>query len=81
MNSRQPKGDRTTTSTRLHNVAITKNARTYHARAKHGERGMFEFDSLADAGMVRVVSHGEENVYFEFADDNGTTQAGFVKCL
>jgi len=69
------------TQTRSRIVSAYKNGRTYNAFAAHGERGLFEFDSLADAGMIRIECHGSENVYFEWQSDAGTIEAGYCKCL
>lgn len=69
------------TSTRYYSVMATKSGRKMHASATPGTRGLFEFDSLADAGMVRVLSHGAENVYFEWISDEGFTESGYCKCL
>lgn len=69
------------TSTRSRVVTATKNGKAHHALVTPGERGLFNFDSLADAGMIRILSHGEENVYFEWTSDEGFTEAGYTKCL
>lgn len=75
-------GDKMNSQRRTFVTSCTKNGRKLNALIAHpGERGLFNFDSLADAGMVCVVAHGAENVYFEFKSDEGTVEAGFCKCL
>jgi hypothetical protein len=41
----------------------------------------FEFESLADAGWIRVTHCGDENCYFDFKDDGGEEHTGYCKCF
>ena len=69
------------TQTKRRIATATKNGKQYTAMVAHGERGLFEFDSLLDAGMIRVVACGQENIYFEWTCDEGYCQAGYCKSL
>ena len=70
------------TCTRQRIATASKNNKAYYATTTAGETSpLFQFDSLSQAGIIRIVGHGSENVYFEWTDDNGFKQNGFCKCL
>lgn len=70
------------TATRRYIHTTTVNGKTFRAvTATTGERPLYEFDHPYSAGWVRILSCGQENVYFEFRDDSGLVCAGFAKCL
>ena len=59
---------------------------TIHTVSKNGKPvrstgDVYAFDSLTDAGAVRVTGCGQENVYFEWTCDLGHTRNGYCKCL
>lgn len=58
-----------------------KDGKTFNAIVSDQFDPLFCFDSLLDAGMVRVTECGEENVYFEWKADEGTFHQGYCKCL
>ena len=63
-------------------VTTTKGGRKYNATAGSGNLPtLFRFESLADAGWIRITDVGEENVYFDWTDDDGAEHLGFCKCL
>ncbi len=63
-------------------VRAFKNGKAIHASTTAGQTApLFEFHSLADTGLVRIIRCGQENVYFEWTDDEGFKQNGFCKCL
>lgn len=43
--------------------------------------GMFQFETMTDAGWVKIESCGSENLYFKFKDDQGNEHDGYCKCL
>lgn len=48
----------------------------------HGLSGRYQLElSQLEATWIKVTSVGNENLYFEFADDSGTIQNGYCKCL
>ncbi len=40
-----------------------------------------EFESIAQAGWIRVTSIGSENLYFKYRTDEGEELPGYCKCL
>lgn len=50
----------------------------------HGGEGLKAdtyFETMAEAGWVRITSIGNENLYFEFRTDEGEILLGYCKCL
>jgi hypothetical protein len=62
-------------------VTASKNGREYRTRAYCTGQGVFEFETLSEAGWIHVHACGSENVYFEWKSDDGEVLQGFCKCL
>lgn len=58
-----------------------KNGKCKNSLVRPGDRGLFYFESLEDAGFVTIESYGEENVYFKWTSDDGIVESGYCKCL
>lgn len=67
---------KTANHARLKVTTVSVNGREFNSLGS-----LFQFDSLADAGMIEIESYGSENVYFTFTDDSGMRHAGYCKCL
>lgn len=42
---------------------------------------VFHFDDIRDAGWILITEVGDENLYFQFRDNEGDVHTGYCKTL